>query len=296
MSPASTVTVDALPSRPVQRADLLLALRVGAPDLTVVVRDADTGEFAAVPGLPADPDMRPLAVAPAGDRVLLLAEHDGNRYGGLCLHTLASGEQRWLSARAEGQAWLAGISPDGRTLATLTTGHDWAAVDVIGIATGRRRRLASVPDAGYSAESCVCWSPDGQLIAVTYLAAETADADEDVATIVVRTDGTVLAHHQFLGVLSGSNGAWATERTLVCQDPAQGDLSLLDVEGNTTRSLGPVNPPPLALLDGRLVQKLPWAQGAPTRLVTLALDGGDQQPFLTIDPDCSIELLGCVPG
>jgi len=26
------------------------------------------------------------------------------------------------------------------------------------------------------------------------------------------------------------------------------------------------------------------------------LDGGHQRPFLTIDPDCYLELFGCVPG
>jgi len=41
---------------------------------------------------------------------------------------------------------------------------------------------------------------------------------------------------------------------------------------------------------------LPWEAGAPDRLVTVDLDGGDLQPLLAIEPSCCLELLGCVPG
>jgi hypothetical protein len=299
MDESSTVMLGELPSGRVGRARLVLAARL-SPRPSVVVQDADSGDFVEVPGLPTDPHTRPLALSPAGDRLLLLAPHEGRRFGGLCLHTLATGEQRWFSAQADGQDWLAGISPDGRTIATLTTDvrpDQSAAINVIDVASGRRRRLTSLlPDSGYSLESRVCWSPDGQLVAVTYLAPKFGEAeDEDLATIVVDTDGAVLAHHQFMGILNSSS-SWAADRELVCYVLYDEEgLYLLDVQHNTKRLISH-DYSIWGVLDGRLVRKLPWNPGEPTRLVTTNLDGTDQQPLLAIQPHTSIELFGCAPG
>ncbi len=290
MSPVPDLTIDALTARPVRRASLLLALRPG-PEIAVVLRDADDGSFVQVPGLPADPQARLLGLAPAGDRLILLAEHEGRRFGGLCLHTLATGEQRWLSAHVDGQDWLAALSPDGRTMATLATAdsEDIAFVNVVDIASGQRRRLATVPG-GYAAESAVSWSPDSRLIAATYLTHQ-----EEDATLVIEANGAPVGHFSDAAMLSGSNGTWITAESLACLNSAC-ELTAIDVRRGARRPLAAASPPPLAIVGDRFVQQLPEPPDDAIHFVTLDLDGGDQRPYLTIRPACHLETFGHAPA
>jgi len=262
--PVPDVVIDRLQLRRVQRTTMLLGLRPEG-QIAVVARDADTGDFVRVPAMPPDLEIRLLAVSPSGQEVLLLTEHDGQRYGGLCLSNLSTGRQRWLSAQTDGQDWLAAISPDGASVASIATVDtaevESATINLIDVATGRRRRLGHAAGS-HSAESAICWSSDGRLIAATYLT-----DDDEIATLVTDTDGNLVATYDDMGILGGSNGTWASNRELICGD--DDGLVIVDVYRGTRRRLECGPRPVLAVLDGRLVQMLPWDAAARTRLVTV---------------------------
>jgi hypothetical protein len=291
MREALDINVTDTPARTIDRAKLLLGLRTVDAVIAIAV-DTDTGTAVRLPGLPTDPRIRLLHLGPAGDRLLVLAARDGQRYGGLCLHALATGEQRWYPAQADGQDWLAALSPDGKTIATLATTEEdldqgSVVLNVVDVVGGQRRRLVTVPG-GFAAECAIAWSPNGQLIAATYLT-----EDEDDATLILDSDGTVIGRYDDARILPG--GAWATDRELLCQNGLC-ELSIVDVADGTSRLLMDGTPPPLGYAGGRLVGTLPVETNGPVRLVTFDLDRGDQRPFVTVRPAYSIELFGTAAG
>ncbi len=257
-----------------RRAAIVLALRP-AGELTVVARDAHSGDFVRVPAM--DPAARLLALAPSGRELLYLT-------GRLCLHDLSTGRQRWLPAE---QDRVAALSPDSGRVATLAVAADGsAAVEVVEVGAGRRRRLRTAAGS-CGAESAICWSPDGRLIAASYLT-----DDDEPATLVTDAAGTLVAHYTATAILAGSNGTWAADGELVGED-ATGPV-LIEVHGDGRRRL-PSDHLVLAVRGGRLVQQLPWADDGPLRLVTANLDGTDRQPLLTVRPGTHVELFGCIP-
>ena len=245
----------------------MLGLRP-AGELTVVIRDADTGEFVRVPETPG----RLLAVSPSGDELLYLDDHDG----GLCVDELSTGRRRSLAVAVDGPA---AMSPDGGWVATIGTDG----IDLIDLAGGGRRRLATV--SGSATESAICWSPHGRFLAATYLT-----GDDEFATRVTDRCGTVVAEYDRTAILCGGNGSWAGDDELVCT--GETGLHAVDVRGGGRRPLHHGHLV-LAVLGGRLVERLPWENDHPTRLVTASCDGTDVRPLVTIHPGTQVELFGC---
>ncbi len=289
--------VEALPQRQVPRARLLLGLGL-VGEKHVVVLDADSGEFVRVPGMPRGDDWSLLALAPDGSQLLLLCQRGPRRWDGLCLHTLATGRQQWFDALADGQDYLAALSPDGHSIATLSTDDDplhpddlygLAIVSVIDVATGHRRRLWAGPGS-WSAESAVSWSPDGQLVAVTYLQPpnEELDREEECGTVVIDPNGNMIGYYDLADIPSAPNGAWTSDRDLMMYLPdEEGNemrLQIINVREGTRRDLGSPDIVPRAIIGNRLIADRSDGPRGYSRLISMDLDGTHRQPFITIRP------------
>jgi hypothetical protein len=286
-----------LSERGVDRAGLLL--RFGHRDPLVVVLDAETGELVKVPGLPGG-EVRKASLSADGRHVLLLLPRGANpgdrETGDHCVHSLATGKQRWQAAEDRGWTWgdvEAALSPRGDRIATLTFAaedpHDdeswYAAVDVIDVDTGERRRLWSRPDAGSSAESTVGWSRDGRLVAVTYLAS--GDPYDNAAYVVLDSaDGTVLEHctDGESRTLMSTNGTWTEAGELVSSRDWEVFLTTFG-DGGSTRCVGAGGGRGAhALLGDRLLDSQMHTDSTALELVTTDLDGGDLQVLFRFVP------------
>jgi dipeptidyl aminopeptidase/acylaminoacyl peptidase len=278
--------------RPVRRARLATPWKIGDENLVVVV-DADRDEFACVPGLPAG-QWEMQALAADGTRLLLRIWSQG-----LCLHTLATGQQRWFPPADDGDHHVAGLSPDGRTIATLCLPDDpqgtvrdatLSAVNLIDITTGRCRRLWATPGA-WSAESSVSWSPDGQLIAVTHtVPVDEGDGQYDWLTwmtTVLDLAGTPIWQCLHAAIPTASNAAWAGDRQLLVaiEEPLHTPLVNVDMRDGIRHEIGELSAyPPLAVVDDRVVTIARPDEDQPPHWVyiTTRFDGSDPQPLLTV--------------
>jgi hypothetical protein len=209
------IVPDELDERAVGRARLVVGVWVGLL-YRVVALDADRGDLVRLP-IPDSERWEALALAPDG-RHLLATARDA---GGLLWYRIASGEQRLLPAdRSIGEIdHLAVISADGQHAATLSVRqdpddrrpeHSLATLNTVDIATGQRRQLWHTPG-GWSSESGIGCSPDGQRIAATYLTMQ-----EEIGTVVVDMDGRLIEHIDGVMISPSGNGAWLNNHHLRC--------------------------------------------------------------------------------
>ncbi|MFJ6216130.1 TolB family protein [Streptomyces sp. NPDC092296] len=266
--------------RPLGRAAFLLV--PGRPDGGEMLAGTDSGGLVRVPGMSPESVTRPLALSRDGARVVLCTGRIDRPERQLVVRTLATGEQRVFDALADGTARYAALSPDGGRLAVLSddASEVHASVTVTDLAGGAVRRLW-LAEGEASAEGAVSWSPDGRLLAVTYL----ADGEFAATAILEVADGRQLAFYDELLTLGSANGSWSDDRELVLveEDPEEDvpPLFVRDVlSGGTVRhdwnseQRGGV----LAVWDGRLVHDKPGVG-----LCTTAFDGSDPRPLLRID-------------
>jgi WD40 repeat protein len=168
---------------------VLVTFNESDPAAALALADPATGEFTRLPPMPPGWAVRSFAPAPGGTAVLFAAHaHDGS-YSGVCLLTLATGEQRWFADTDQTVAYAA-LSPDGRTIATLG-----GALRLIDVATAAERTLWTGP----GGEGGLSWSPDG---------AQLAAGDETAVVVLDAATGEVLGRHPEMEILPCPNGAW----------------------------------------------------------------------------------------
>lgn len=280
---------DAAPTRTVGRALLAVPWKTDADGAQIVVVDADTEELALVPGLPAD-QWEQLALAGDGTRLLVRTWQRG-----LCLYTLATGQQRWYTGD-DGSDFVAALSPDGRTIATLCLPEDptapvpdtsLSALNLVDISTGRRQRLWATRGA-WSMESAVSWSPDGQMIALTHtVPVPELGGQHNWNTTVVDLTGAVVWQCLDAAIPPASNGAWVGDRELAFTlDDMDAVLAVVDVRDGTRRVIGRAPSIPYAVVGERVLRNVRYDLGQPGDWVVSVtdLDGDDARPFLTTTP------------
>ncbi|MFF5243861.1 TolB family protein [Streptosporangium sp. NPDC000095] len=203
--------LDSLPERLVRRAALLIETE---GDRSVVL-DADRNEFARLPEL-------------ADGTVVGSLSHDGTHLilvarsgSGVGVRALGGGEPRWFDGPDPEYEHdrHATSSPDGTTIAVLS-GDDGdepgtAVVSLLDPASGARRRLWSAVGAA-SWECGLCWSPDGRLLAVTYMIWDDERDDDALSTVVLDpATGQVLASYPIATIAAATYATWANDHELL---------------------------------------------------------------------------------
>ncbi|SEF95303.1 hypothetical protein SAMN05444920_1011101 [Nonomuraea solani] len=284
---------DALAARPVRAARMVLAAQ-GLDRNAVIVLDADTDAFVTVPGLPAHLSPETMSLSSDGTRLVFLArQDDGAGPSRVVLHTLATGaRQEFVSD----DYMRAALSPDGTRLAVLADlsngsgipGADDASAGValVDTATGARRPLWSAE--GYWEEASISWSPDGLLLAATYLT-----ADDVLTTVVLDLSGKEIGSYEERVALPGPHSVWASERELIVYPEPDDDSPLIAIDvptGGQRRFTRRSFEGYLAISGGRVVRP----GSAHGRFVTTDLNDGDERPFLTVTPAIAINALDIV--
>lgn len=284
------IDMEALPVRTVRRARLMLGLN-RLDEQVVVVLDADREEIVRPESLP--PGASVQALSADGRHLLLSGHRRPGEKGGLFLHTLETGQAHWFGPGSiPGVAWA--LSPDGTSIAALSLLHDrarpddadatLARVSVVDMYTGEYCRLWQTPG-GWSNETVLSWSPDGQLLAATYFT-----PDEQIATVVLDTAGTVVGHYDF-ELLRSPNNAWIADRDMVgyWHDGSDWTIARLTVPDGTAHAYAPIRSWATGRLGERLVTTAPSrVDDTVSRLITTNLDSTDPQPFITVSPPCNV--------
>ncbi|MEU8401827.1 hypothetical protein AB0C28_42150 [Nonomuraea sp. NPDC048892] len=295
------IAFDAPAARPVRAARMVLAA-TGPGGTDVIVLDADSDTFATVPGLPAHLAPETVSLSSDGTRLVLTArQDDGAGPPRVVLHTLATGARQEF---ASDDYLRAALSPDGTRLAVLAdlsggpgipgVGDELAGIELIdtgtgtdgGTGTGTRQRLWQAE--GYWEEASISWSPDGLLLAATYLT-----LDDVLTTVVLDRTGKELAAYAERVALPGPHSVWASGHELIVypEPDDESPLILIDVRtGGERRFTRRTFDGYLAVSAGRVVRP----GSAPGQLVTTDLDDGDERPFLTVSPAVSIDALDIV--
>nr|WP_062337166.1 hypothetical protein [Herbidospora sakaeratensis] len=287
--------MDSLPTRRVPRAALVI--------------EAQNGKFLAFDGaglvqVPEPPDGARIRALSADGTLLLLVTVSGDGVG---VQELATGTVRWFGnpdPEFEHDRHTA-PSPDGAVIAVL--GHDdgdevaRAVVSLLDPATGERRRLwSAVGAAGF--ECGVCWSPDGALLAVTYLVWDADTGDDALSTVVLDpATGTAPASYPIATIASATSATWADDRDLVYRAEYD-DLNrrfVADPRAGTVRATPELTGRVWGVAGGRHVQELAdhEAPGAETsEFYTTDLDGRDRRPLFSYRPRVNADSMHLAPG
>jgi hypothetical protein len=292
--------IDDLPTRPIQRARLVLMLwKIPSP--YVILLDADQDEFVRLPWPPTPPadQWAVVALSPVGDH--LVVRH---RTQGLYWYELATERQRLLDPDppTNEHHLMASVSHDNTRIATLSISDDpdnprddisYVIVNEITISGGtRQRRWRSL---GGLPPGAVAWSPNAQLIAATY-----GTPERDTATVVIDTTGSIVQHYQDVEITPYSNGAWLNEQELLCR-PTNNDLYgtpnqiIFNTHNGTHRPTG-ARLTPGARVNELLIHRKPSDENTRTYLETIRLDGTNAQPLITINEPCHLQLLDYAPA
>ncbi|MFI9848398.1 hypothetical protein ACIHFD_66115 [Nonomuraea sp. NPDC051941] len=262
----------------------------------VLVLDADSDEFVTVPGLPAHLSRNTVSLSSDGTRLVFLSrQDDGAGPTRVVLHELATGARQEFVSDGFVRAAL---SPDGSRIAVLAdlsngpgipgVGDEIAGIVLIETATDARQPLWSAE--GYWQEDAISWSPDGRLLAATYLT-----LDDIITTVVLDLSGKVIGVHEDRVALPGAHSVWTSDRELIVypEPDDESPLIAIDVPTGSERRFTRRNfSAYLAITGGRVVRP----GSSPERVVTTDLNDTDERPFLTFRPAVSIEAIDIVPS
>ncbi|MET9249205.1 hypothetical protein [Nonomuraea sp. NPDC003709] len=262
----------------------------------VLVLDADSDEFVTVPGLPAHLSRNTVSLSSDGTRLVFLSrQDDGAGPTRVVLHELATGARQEFVSDGFVRAAL---SPDGSRIAVLAdlsngpgipgVGDEIAGIVLIETATDARQPLWSAE--GYWQEDAISWSPDGRLLAATYLT-----LDDVITTVVLDLSGKVIGVHEDRVALPGAHSVWTSDRELIVypEPDDESPLIAIDVPTGSERRFTRRNfSAYLAITGGRVVRP----GSSPERIVTTDLNDTDERPFLTFRPAVSIEAIDIVPS
>ncbi|WP_066367731.1 hypothetical protein [Herbidospora mongoliensis] len=286
---------DSLTERRIHRAALIIEAQNGK---SVAF---DGAEFVLLPAPPEGRSMRALSHDGA---LLLLTASTGNGVG---VRVLATGETRWFDSPDPDfeHDRHAAFSPDGTVVAVLTGDEgaepNLAVVSLLDPATGERQRVWSAVGAA-SFECGVCWSPDGRLVAVTYLTWDEENDDDALSTTVIEAEtGRELASYPITTIASATSASWASDHQLLYREEYD-DLNrrfVADPRAGTVRATPELTGRVWGAVGARHLQELadhedPTAEAS--EFYTTDLDGQDRRPLFTYRPRVNADLIHLAPG
>ncbi|MFB9239655.1 hypothetical protein ACFFWC_29690 [Plantactinospora siamensis] len=262
----------------------------------MIVLDADSDDFVIVEGLPTHTRPGTLSLSFDGTHLVFLARQDDNSEPmRIVLHSLATGGRWEAEAHEYRQAALAVDGTQVAVLADASGGTAMAAlgsesvgVILIDTATAKPRLLWSTD--GYAEDSSISWSPDGQLLAATYLT-----LDDVLTTAVLDLSGTVIGLYPERVALPGAHSVWISNREIIVY-PEPDDVSpltSLNVSTGRERHFTRRSFDGYLAISGRRQVRRGASAG---QFVTADLNDGDERPFLTFEPAMDIMALDTVPS
>ncbi|GGK11092.1 hypothetical protein GCM10010123_46330 [Pilimelia anulata] len=288
MSRVYELDVTALPVRPVSRASMALGITPDKDRQICVVYDIERDEFVRPPSMPDGSGWSLLSLSPDGTQLLYLDLYGPRRPdNGLYLYTLATAEHVRFDPPDITHPDCAAVSPDGRTIATLTgdiSGKPIATIHLLDVATGRWRQVWQEPGLAAVLEGVVAWSPDGSRLAATY------GIGPGWGTVVLDSAGRKLAYFDETLLPSSGNSAWLDNRRVLCRwDEPGGGRNILNTEDGSREVLDGSSKIPTARFGDRLFPGA--ASYTPNRGITMSttdMHGGDTQPFMTLPPNTRV--------
>jgi hypothetical protein len=282
----------AVPTIPVARASLAIDMR-GSFERVLAVLSLDGTTVAQVPPPVDDDEWTLVDVSADGTRLLLRDTARTRRSRGFCLHELATGLQYWCSTPQYEPLHFSALSPDGQEIAVMTCPPDpqdpdndhvsLAAIDIVGVADGERRRIWATR--GGIANSGIGWSPDGVLIAMSYL-----DQDDDT-TVVVDTAGNLIGHFRRIFMAPSGSTAWLNGHELMCCDE-EFELTIVDVRTGRRRQPSGGLSYPHARVDDQLLRRAPQSLDDLPVFTSVTLNDHAPRPFLMFDAPLLVSLVG----
>ena len=293
------IQFELLHERSVARAKLLV--EIGSETSSeVAVLDADNNDFVRLGGLPERSSVETISLSNDGTKLLASVRQKHSRLSSfqLIIHELDTGIQKFYATSGGGYL-LGSISPDGNHIAALndTSSEDaQAALDVIKVSTGERESVWT-GDGWWETERAVNWSPDGSLVAATYL-----NANDELATLIIDPVAKIVqGMHVGYGLIQSSHGSWLANRELMVYSENEAELTSINIEKGSRRNFAwPSDRRDIfkMVYNRRLVWKAysdPYESDR-TLLYSTNLEGRDRQDFIIIRPVCGTISLDVAPG
>ncbi|GII81885.1 hypothetical protein Sru01_68670 [Sphaerisporangium rufum] len=292
--------LESLSSRTVRRAALIVEVADDRP----VAFDADHQEFVRLPAAPAGTIVRSLSAD--GTRLLLTDARDDLPGRGVGVLDLGGGEVRWFAgADPEFEHDVhAMFAPDGTAIAVLG-GDDGeepgsAVVSLLDPASGARHRVWTAEGTA-NWECGLCWSPRGDLLAVTYLTWDEEHDDDMLCTVVIDPGtGKSLATYPNASIAAATGAGWTEEQELVL-GLEHDDLNrrqVADPRTGTVRTTAELTGRLWGVIGRRHLQQVAAHEepDAPaTIFYTGDLDGADRRPLFTCRPRVTVERVHLAP-
>jgi len=275
----ATLDLGVLPVQASAAVELVVTLQYGWTNgLAGRMYIATSGD--AVVRLPIPGDLAPLALDARGRRLLLAQRpRPAASTWTLVEHEISTGAQRRIPLPEDvllvAAAWL-----DEKRVVVMSDGEDpedpdasVAVIEMLNLVSGEHRRVWAT-QGGSSGESGVACSPDGRLVAVTYL-----HPDDTSTTAVIDLAGNTVTSLEITEITPAGNQNWLDSTTLLCAPRWGRPLCTIDIHTHAERHL-PYLDTPLARVGDLLIFRQFLDHSLQRQISAATIGGSELEPWL----------------